>query len=164
MHRLITMLARGSITGNPILANRMPTKDPTEERQVGNRYSQGRRILSVVPGCFCAAGKKPGKSNWIPGKGAVYPHKSWPQKAWFSDRRSPARPPPPLPCPACGLPPLWYTRAAARRINSGALMADAWHHRSDALSSVGSFVPTDDHDKSTEHIRCRVNCIRHHGT
>lgn len=39
--------------------------------QVGNRYSQGRRILSVVPGCFCAAGKKPGKSNWIPGKGAV---------------------------------------------------------------------------------------------
>ena len=34
----------------------------------------------------------------------------------------------------------WYTRAAARRINSGALMADAWHHRSDALSSVGSFV------------------------
>lgn len=34
----------------------------------------------------------------------------------------------------------WYTRAAARKINSGALMADAWHHRSDALSSVGSFV------------------------
>jgi cation diffusion facilitator family transporter len=33
-----------------------------------------------------------------------------------------------------------YTRAAARRVNSGALMADAWHHRSDALSSVGSFV------------------------
>lgn len=33
----------------------------------------------------------------------------------------------------------WYTRAAARRVNSGALMADAWHHRSDALSSVGSF-------------------------
>lgn len=33
----------------------------------------------------------------------------------------------------------WYTRAAARRIGSGALMADAWHHRSDALSSVGSF-------------------------
>lgn len=26
----------------------------------------------------------------------------------------------------------WYTRSAARRINSGALMADAWHHRSDA--------------------------------
>lgn len=34
----------------------------------------------------------------------------------------------------------WYTRAAARKINSGALMADAWHHRSDALSSVGAFV------------------------
>ena len=34
----------------------------------------------------------------------------------------------------------WYTRNAAKKINSGALMADAWHHRSDALSSVGSFV------------------------
>ena len=34
----------------------------------------------------------------------------------------------------------WYTRAAAKKINSGALMADAWHHRSDALSSVGSFI------------------------
>ena len=34
----------------------------------------------------------------------------------------------------------WYTRAAAKKISSGALMADAWHHRSDALSSVGSFV------------------------
>lgn len=34
----------------------------------------------------------------------------------------------------------WYTRSAAKKINSGALMADAWHHRSDALSSVGSFV------------------------
>jgi len=33
----------------------------------------------------------------------------------------------------------WYTRAAAKKVNSGALMADAWHHRSDALSSVGSF-------------------------
>jgi len=33
-----------------------------------------------------------------------------------------------------------YTRAVAKRVNSGALMADAWHHRSDALSSVGSFV------------------------
>ncbi len=32
-----------------------------------------------------------------------------------------------------------YTKSAARRINSGALLADAWHHRSDALSSVGSF-------------------------
>ncbi len=34
----------------------------------------------------------------------------------------------------------WYTRAAAKAINSGALMADAWHHRSDALSSVGALV------------------------
>ncbi|MEE0420495.1 MAG: cation diffusion facilitator family transporter [Lachnospiraceae bacterium] len=33
----------------------------------------------------------------------------------------------------------WYTRAAAKKINSGALMADAWHHRSDALSSIGAF-------------------------
>lgn len=33
----------------------------------------------------------------------------------------------------------WYTRAVAKKVNSGALMADAWHHRSDALSSVGSF-------------------------
>jgi cation diffusion facilitator family transporter len=34
----------------------------------------------------------------------------------------------------------WYTRFAAKKTNSGALMADAWHHRSDALSSVGSFI------------------------
>lgn len=34
----------------------------------------------------------------------------------------------------------WYTRNAARQIQSGALMADAWHHRSDALSSVGAFI------------------------
>lgn len=34
----------------------------------------------------------------------------------------------------------WYTKNAADKINSGALMADAWHHRSDALSSVGSFI------------------------
>lgn len=34
----------------------------------------------------------------------------------------------------------WYTKQAAEKINSGALMADAWHHRSDALSSVGSFI------------------------
>lgn len=33
----------------------------------------------------------------------------------------------------------WYTRAASIKINSGALMADAWHHRSDSLSSVGAF-------------------------
>jgi cation diffusion facilitator family transporter len=34
----------------------------------------------------------------------------------------------------------WYTRAAAKKINSSALMADAWHHRSDAFSSIGSFL------------------------
>lgn len=34
----------------------------------------------------------------------------------------------------------WYTRAAAKQIHSGALMADAWHHRSDALSSIGAFI------------------------
>ena len=33
-----------------------------------------------------------------------------------------------------------YTASAAKKINSGALMADAWHHRSDALSSVGAFI------------------------
>ena len=34
----------------------------------------------------------------------------------------------------------WITRAAAIKVNSGALKADAWHHRSDALSSVGSLI------------------------
>ena len=34
----------------------------------------------------------------------------------------------------------WYTRHYAKKIDSGALMADAWHHRSDALSSVGALV------------------------
>lgn len=34
----------------------------------------------------------------------------------------------------------WYTRSYAKKINSSALMADAWHHRSDALSSVGALV------------------------
>ena len=34
----------------------------------------------------------------------------------------------------------WYTRHYARLIDSGALMADAWHHRSDALSSVGALI------------------------
>lgn len=33
----------------------------------------------------------------------------------------------------------WYTWLAAKKINSSALKAEAWHHRSDALSSVGSF-------------------------
>ncbi len=34
----------------------------------------------------------------------------------------------------------WYTRAAAKKLNLGVLMADAWHHRTDALSSVGAFI------------------------
>lgn len=34
----------------------------------------------------------------------------------------------------------WYTRGKAKQINSGALMADAWHHRSDSFSSIGAFV------------------------
>lgn len=34
----------------------------------------------------------------------------------------------------------WYTRHYAQVLNSPAFMADAWHHRSDAFSSVGSLV------------------------
>ncbi len=34
----------------------------------------------------------------------------------------------------------WYTRHHARKLDSAALMADAWHHRSDALSSIGALV------------------------
>ena len=34
----------------------------------------------------------------------------------------------------------WYTRGVAKKIKSDALMADAWHHRSDALSSIGSLI------------------------
>ena len=34
----------------------------------------------------------------------------------------------------------WYTRQAADKIHSAALMADAWHHRSDSLSSIGALV------------------------
>lgn len=34
----------------------------------------------------------------------------------------------------------WYTRHYASTLDSGALMADAWHHRSDALSSVGALI------------------------
>lgn len=33
-----------------------------------------------------------------------------------------------------------YTRVYAKRIDSFALMADAWHHRSDALSSIGALI------------------------
>lgn len=34
----------------------------------------------------------------------------------------------------------WYTRKYAIKINSNALMADAWHHRSDSLSSIGALM------------------------
>lgn len=34
----------------------------------------------------------------------------------------------------------WITRWGAKKVDSDALMADAWHHRTDALSSIGSFV------------------------
>ena len=34
----------------------------------------------------------------------------------------------------------WYTRHYAKVLNSPAFMADAWHHRSDAFSSIGSLV------------------------
>ena len=34
----------------------------------------------------------------------------------------------------------WYTMIYAKKLNSSAFKADAWHHRSDALSSVGSFI------------------------
>ena len=33
-----------------------------------------------------------------------------------------------------------YTRRAAKQVQSEALMADAWHHRSDALSSIGALI------------------------
>ncbi len=33
-----------------------------------------------------------------------------------------------------------YTMYYAKKLNSAAFIADAWHHRSDALSSVGSFL------------------------
>lgn len=34
----------------------------------------------------------------------------------------------------------WYTRYYAKILDSTAFLADAWHHRSDALSSVGSLI------------------------
>ena len=34
----------------------------------------------------------------------------------------------------------WYTRHYAKLLNSAAFMADAWHHRSDAFSSIGSLL------------------------
>ena len=34
----------------------------------------------------------------------------------------------------------WYTVKAGRRLNSSAVVANAWHHRSDALSSIATLV------------------------
>ncbi len=34
----------------------------------------------------------------------------------------------------------WYTRYYAKKIDSSVLMADAWHHRSDAFSSIGALI------------------------
>ena len=34
----------------------------------------------------------------------------------------------------------WYTKYYANCIDSSALLADAWHHRSDALSSIGALI------------------------
>ena len=34
----------------------------------------------------------------------------------------------------------WYTKIHAKKIDSSALMADAWHHRSDAFSSIGALI------------------------
>ncbi|MBR5382996.1 MAG: cation transporter [Clostridia bacterium] len=34
----------------------------------------------------------------------------------------------------------WYTMHYAKKMDSSAFKADAWHHRSDAISSVGSFI------------------------
>ncbi len=34
----------------------------------------------------------------------------------------------------------WYTMYYAKKMDSPAFRADAWHHRSDALSSIGSFM------------------------
>lgn len=34
----------------------------------------------------------------------------------------------------------WYTRSVARRTDSKVLMANAWHHRTDSLSSVATFL------------------------
>lgn len=34
----------------------------------------------------------------------------------------------------------WYTRYYALQIHSSAFLADAWHHRSDAFSSIGSLI------------------------
>lgn len=34
----------------------------------------------------------------------------------------------------------WYTRSVAKKIQSSALLAEAWHHRTDVVASIGSLV------------------------
>jgi len=34
----------------------------------------------------------------------------------------------------------WYTRSVAKKIKSSALLAEAWHHRTDVVASIGSLV------------------------
>lgn len=34
----------------------------------------------------------------------------------------------------------WYTRSIANKVKSSALMAEAWHHRTDVMASVGSLI------------------------
>ena len=56
----------------------------------------------------------------------------------------------------------WYTIIAAKKVNSSALKADAWHHRSDALSSIGSLVGVVGAMcgvKILEPIACLVICV-----
>ena len=36
--------------------------------------------------------------------------------------------------------PYWYTMLTAKRVDSPALKANAWHHRSDAFSSIGTLI------------------------
>ena len=54
----------------------------------------------------------------------------------------------------------WYTIHAAVRIQSGALKADAWHHRSDALSSVGSFISSSTAPPRTMRTTSRIIIFR----
>ena len=34
----------------------------------------------------------------------------------------------------------WYTRSVAKKVKSSALLAEAWHHRTDVIASIGSLV------------------------
>ena len=55
-----------------------------------------------------------------------------------------------------------YTIYYAKQINSGALKADAWHHRSDALSSVGALIGIGGAQlgfPALEPVACLVICV-----